>query len=136
MLAEAKALDAVLARAPLPAFERRAALADRILAEARSLAPEVALTGTNPQSGIVIPWPGTAHRRPRVPAAAAIAHAAPWRAMGLLAASLVLGICIGALDLAPVSVGQLMEMIDTDLDQTAAVMANDGLTAALDEDLL
>jgi hypothetical protein len=134
MLAEAKALDAVLARAPLPAPERHAALAERIVAEARSRTPEVA--GAGRSSGIVIPWPRAARRAAREPVAA-IAHTAPWRAAGLLAASLALGVFIGAFDLTPASVDQLMESVEynSDLDQMAAAMASDSLSA-LDEDLL
>jgi hypothetical protein len=51
---------------------------------------------------------------------------------------LALGVFIGALDLAPASVDQLMTAVeyDTDLDQLAAAMASDGLAAVLDEDLL
>jgi hypothetical protein len=137
MLAEAKALDAVLARAPLPAPERHAALADRIVAEARSRAPEITGAGAGRSSGIVIPWPRAARRAAREPVAA-IAHRAQWRAAGLLAASLALGVFIGALDLAPASVDQLMTAVeyDGDLDQLAAAMASDGLAAVLDEDLL
>lgn len=139
MLAEAKALDALLAHAPLPAPGRRAALADRIVAEARSITPEIAGSDVAGRpSGIVIPWPGTARRTPHASAAAAIVHAAPWRAVGLLAASLALGVFIGALELAPAPVNQLMEVVeyDSDPDQLAAVMTNDSLAAVLDEDLL
>jgi hypothetical protein len=127
----------MLARAPLPASERHAVLADRIVAEARSRAPEVIGAGAGGSSGIVIPWPRAARRTAREPVAA-IAHRAPWRAAGLLAASLALGVFIGALDLAPASVDQLMTAVeyDTDLDQLAAAMASDGLAAVLDEDLL
>ena len=135
MLAEAKALDAVLAHAPLPAPERRAALADRILAEARAASPEQASRPERSPSAVVIPWPVQARRGGREPAAAA--GSAPWRAAALLAASLALGVFIGVLDLAPDAVDPLMEAVvyNSDLDQTAAIL-NEGLAAAFDEEFL
>lgn len=139
MLAESKALDAVLAHAPLPSSERRYALAERIVAEAGRAAPEAPRSighrgKEDTPSGVVIPWPGAR----RVPSPAAAVPAGSWRSLGLLAASLAVGIFIGALDLAPASVDQLVEAVDygTDFDQLAAVYANDGLVSALDEDLL
>lgn len=137
LLAEAAALDRVLAHAPLPAPERRAALADRILAEARNASAAAAGAGRR-QSGIVIPWPGRARpATPRSPAAEGGVAAAPWRAAALLAASLALGVFIGALDLAPGAVDPLMNVVvyNSDLDQTAA-LSNEGLAAAFDEDFL
>lgn len=139
LMAEAKALDAVLARAPLPSAERRSALVERIMAEAS--APAAAgdqEQGVGRPSGVVIPWPGARGRGNGTPRPATAApSAASWRAAGLLAASLALGVFIGALDLAPAPVDQLVEAVDysTDLDQMAASMAGDGLSA-LDEDLL
>ena len=137
MLAETKALDAVLAHAPLPAPERRAALADHILAEAHGMLAEGAGNRRSRQPGTVIPWPGAA-RRVSSPAAGTTTRPAPWRAAALLAASLALGVFIGALNLAPAPLSQLMEAVDfdSDFDQTAAALASDGLAAALDEDLL
>lgn len=132
MLAEARALDAVLAHAPLPPLERRAALVDRILADAAG----IARNGAGRRSGIVIPWPRAARNASHMPSAP-IARSAPWRAAALLAASLALGVFIGALDLAPDAVDPLMEAVDfnSDLDHTAT-LSNEGLAAALDEDFL
>ena len=136
MLAEARALDALLAHAPLPPPERRAALADRIVSAAHAAPPEVAGNAAVRQSGIVIPWPGRGRARPDARGlAAAPARPAPWRAAALLAASLALGVCIGALDLAPGAVDPFMEAVDFSSDQTAAI-GNEGLAAALDEDFL
>jgi hypothetical protein len=135
MLAESKALDAVLAHAPLPAPERRAALADRIVAEARSLAVEAASHTPARQPGTVIPWPG-ARRAPPGPAVSS-AQQTPWRAVALLAASLMLGVFVGAYDLVPGAIDPLVDAVDfsSDFDQTAAVVS-DGLAASLDEDFL
>lgn len=131
LLSEAAALDRVLAHAPLPDPARRAALADRILAEARASRGDEA----GRQPGTVIAWPGS--RRARTSAPVSGSELRPsWKAAALLAASLALGIFIGALDLVPEPVSQIAEVVDfdSDLDQTAAV--GEGLTAALDEDFL
>jgi hypothetical protein len=136
MLAEAKALDAVLAHAPLPAPDRRAALADRILAGARASAPEKAgRPAERLPSAVVIPWPGQARRGK--PGQAAATGSASWRAAALLAASLALGVFVGALDLVPDAVDPLMDVVvyNSDLDQTAAIL-NEGLAAAFDEEFL
>jgi hypothetical protein len=132
MMAEAKALDAVLALAPLPATDRRVALADRIVAEALQSKPEPRTSG----SGVVIPWPGAARERGSRLLRASRSPA--WRAAALLAASLLVGVFIGAQDLAPGAVHRLVEAVEynSDFDQAAAVISGDGLMAALDEEFL
>lgn len=133
LMAEAKALDALLGRAPLLAPERQSALADRIVAQALQGASPV----TAPRkSGIVIPWPGAARERP-VPAWKA-SRRPVWSAAALLAASLCVGIFVGLQDLAPSAVNNLMEAVtmDSDFDQTAAALSSDGLSVALDEEFL
>lgn len=137
LMAEAKALDALLGRAPLLAPERQSALADRIVAQALQGTLPVTAQETAPRkSGIVIPWPGAARERP---APAWKASRRPvWSAAALLAASLCIGIFVGMQDLAPGAVNNLMEAVtmDSDFDQTAAALSSDGLSVALDEEFL
>ena len=84
-LAEARALDAVLAVAPLPLDAARvAALADRIVATTRR-APRAA-------NVVVL---DDARRRPMAPIAAKGTLDRRWAAAALLAASLLLGVFVG-----------------------------------------
>lgn len=136
LVAEARALDALLGRAPLPAQERRTALADRIVAQALNAAPAGAEHKAAAPSGIVIPWPGASRAR-----AATVwkgSRQPAWSAAVLLAASLCVGIFVGTQDLAPGAVNNLMEAVtlDSDFDQTAAAIGSDGLAVALDEEFL
>lgn len=132
MLAEAKALDGVLALAPLPASDRRMALADRIVAQALQSAPEPRKSSP----GVVIPWPGAARERGSPLLRASRSPA--WRAAALLAASLLVGVFLGIQDLAPGAVRRLVEAVEfnSDFDQATAVISGDGLMAALDEEFL
>jgi hypothetical protein len=129
LLTETKALDALLAHAPVPSPERRAALGDRIVALAGAERPAAA-----PPSGVVVPWPGTSRRRavPPVPRVRTPA----WQAAAVLAASLALGFFVGALDLAPESVDRLAQAVTLDDADAVAGLSNDGLAAVLDEDFL
>lgn len=138
LMAEAKALDALLGRAPLLAQERHTALADRIVAEALSVAsPDAARKAAAQKSGIVIPWPGAARERAKTPAWKP-SRRPVWSAAALLAASLCIGVFVGTQDLAPGAVNNLMEAVtmDSDFDQTAAAIGSDGLSVALDEEFL
>lgn len=137
LVAEAKALDALLGRAPLPAQERRTALADRIVAQALNAAPAGAGHKAAAPSGIVIPWPGGASRA-RAAKVWKGSRQPAWSAAVLLAASLCIGIFVGTQDLAPGAVNNLMEAValDSDFDQTAAAIGSDGLAVALDEEFL
>jgi hypothetical protein len=137
LMAEAKALDALLGRAPLLAPERQSVLAERIVAKALGGASEDSPRKVAaPESGIVIPWPGSARAR-----AAPVwkpSRRPVWSAAALLAASLCIGIFVGMQDFAPGTVNNLMEAVamDSDFDQTAAAVGSDGLSVALDEEFL
>jgi hypothetical protein len=137
LVAEAKALDALLGRAPLLGQERQNALAGRIVAQALQGASQAASREAAPQkSGIVIPWPGVA--RERTAPAWKPSRRPVWSAAALLAASLFIGVFVGTQDLAPGAVNNLMEAVsmDSDFDQTAAAIGSDGLSVALDEEFL
>jgi hypothetical protein len=128
MFEEAAAFDALLSRAPAPAAGRQALLADRITAVA------IAAGRSDRERGKVLPWPGARPRLPALPRES-------WRALvppALLAASLALGVVLGALDLAPTAVNRLVEVVELAGDSVPAVAAvdNDSLAAILDEDLL
>ncbi len=135
LLAEAKALDALLGHAPVPPQERRVALADRIVAQAVGAVPQDKARRA-PSSGIVIPWPGASRER-AAPVWQSRRRPA-WSAAALLAASLVVGVFVGTQDLAPSAVNSLMEAVamDSDFDQTAAAIGSDGLAIVLDEEFL
>lgn len=137
LLAEARALDTLLARAPLPSTERRFALASRIVATAEgahALPAETAASASVP-SGVIIPWPRASRSHPaRVSRAVRLPV---WRAAALLAASLIVGVFVGAFDLAPSPVNNFVEAVSLDETEQAVVsISNDGLSAALDEDFL
>jgi hypothetical protein len=134
LITEAKALDALLSRAPLPAQERQSALAERIVAQALNGTAQSA--AAPPKSGIVIPWPGAARERSPVPAWKPSRRPA-WSAAALLAASLCFGVFVGLQDLAPGAVTNLMEaVVDGEFDQTATAVGSDGLSVVLDEEFL
>ncbi|MGE5511225.1 MAG: hypothetical protein ACM31O_08250 [Bacteroidota bacterium] len=137
LLAEARALDTLLARAPLPSTERRFALASRIvaIAEGAHALPAESAASANVRSGVVIPWPRASRSHPvRVSRAARLPV---WRAAALLAASLIVGVFVGAFDLAPSPVNNFVEAVSLDETEQAVVsISNDGLSAALDEDFL
>ena len=137
LMAEAKALDALLSHAPRLAPERQDALAARIVAQALSGASQAASREAAPQkSGIVIPWPGAARERSPMPAWKPSRRPA-WSAAALLAASLCFGVFVGLQDLAPNAVTNLMEaVVDGDFDQTATAVGSDGLSVVLDEEFL
>jgi hypothetical protein len=87
LLAEARALDRLLDRAPVPEAERREALAQRIVAAARADGVPQASIPT-PRDRVVA-FPGPKAKPARRPARR------DWQAAGLLAASLLLGIFVG-----------------------------------------
>jgi hypothetical protein len=128
MFEAAAAFDALLSRAPAPAAGRHALLVDRITASA------IAAGGSDRERGKVLPWPGARRRVPALTRESWRAFAPP----ALLAASLALGVVLGALDLAPSAVNRLVEVVELAGDGMPAVASvdNDGLAAILDEDLL
>lgn len=87
MLAEERALDRVLAKAPVPSPERSSQLADRIMAAAGAPAEAA-------QSGRVIAWPR--RRSQPVPADDVLTPRTAWQAAGLIAACLLAGIYLGS----------------------------------------
>lgn len=87
MLAQARALDRVLAHAPRPSAAVEQALADRIVqAAVTDAARRVAPAGSN-----VIAWP----ERGRATAPVRSPARSTWQAAALLAASLVVGVFVG-----------------------------------------
>lgn len=126
LLREAKALDAMLSRAAGPPTGDTRALADRIagaISSAYDAAPLRPLISERPAAsakdrpGTVIAWP---RKGPRSTAPAAVPvtvmprrDRAPWRAAALMAASLLVGIFVGAMDVMPSNVSQLVAGIET-----------------------
>jgi hypothetical protein len=120
LVAEARALDRLLAMQPAADPGQMAGLADRIVAQAGKRSPAAADN--------VVTWPG-----PRAKAAAATASGAPTRGQlrsvaGLLAASLVLGFCLGATGLTrpPLGGGAAVAGLDADAELALSALGLEG----------
>ena len=153
LLREAKALDAVLTKAGrLPARDTRA-LADRIAAAVADTAPgqpaqpqrqaESPASAGDGSSGVVIAWPrsGETPRAPREAAVASVPRrfSSGWRTAALLAASLVVGVFVGAGDLLPSDVAQFVASATTGTDnstQAIAFLNGEGLLEIIEEEFL
>ncbi|MEZ5851459.1 MAG: hypothetical protein R3D68_12510 [Hyphomicrobiaceae bacterium] len=142
-LADAAALDRLLAKAPAVQRSADAALVDRIVAAAMSEPREHASeTGDGvvvpfkPRTGVVLPQAAVARRAGSSPSR--VERGLPWRAAAALAASLLCGVLVGTFDLAPQPVRNLMEMAnaETGVSQLLASLGNDSLTTVLDEEQL
>lgn len=138
LLAEARRLDAVLARAGTPDPARLAQLADRIVAATQfEAAPEPDRRRDN-----VVPLgpPRPARHAPPSALPVAAGRAPPvrrsvWATAGVLAASLVLGLLVGSFAIPPSTVSAFdIADRDTAAEQVVAVVQAD-LLAALEEDL-
>ncbi len=157
LLREARALDAVLARGAGPAAGSAIALADRIAAAAMASKPPTSASGnsfaervaaaahddaasTRDKPGVVIAWPkadataaraaaltGSAQRRNR--------PMRQWRTVAALAASLVLGVFVGAMDFVPSGFSRLVPGIEAHAEtpRELALLQGDDLLDFLDE---
>ncbi|HEX4893732.1 MAG TPA: hypothetical protein VFV47_10620 [Hyphomicrobiaceae bacterium] len=136
-LAEMQALERVLVTPPPVDAGRERALAERIVAIARSeAASRGAMDGVgaagnvvrfdrrpSPSSGVV--------RSPPLPRRAA------WQVGSLLAASLALGLALGSVGPLPGSVSSVFDPErDSALEQIVMAIGGDGFAATLDEDAL
>ena len=163
LLREAEALDAVLTRAAGPPVGNTAGLAERIAAAAAGSAQAGAAdagtdrvhSGTQDhaaaggKAGVVIAWPrsgltfrpaaefGGPGRGPNgiAGAAAAIACSSNWRTAAMMAASLVIGVLVGVMDLVPAEVSQFVAGVDSrsETTQAMAFLQADGILELLDE---
>jgi hypothetical protein len=160
LLREAEALDAVLTRAAGPPVGNTVRLADRIAAaaagagqagaaDARRLhdgAEDHAAAGG--KAGVVIAWPISGPiSGPRPVKAVRVAtpegSEAPrrdrmssnWRTAAMMAASLLVGVFVGVMDLVPAEVSRLVAGIDSGSETTQAIafLQSDGLLEFLDE---
>src|SRR5262245_52400942 len=111
LLAEAEALDRVLESAPVPALAVEAALAERIVAAAQRSPRIVKLEDARPVAPGASPVQGAA-----VPPVATASNRRSWllrkeaRALGLLAASLVIGVVLGNSELTPQLLPELADI--------------------------
>jgi hypothetical protein len=109
LLAEAEALDRVLGSAPVPGLVVEAALAERIVAAAQRSPRIVKLEEARPVAAAPVQAVGP-------PAAATAGPRRAWllgrqaRAVGLLAASLVVGVVLGSSELTPQLLPELADM--------------------------
>ena len=162
LLREAEALDAVLTRAAGPPVGSTARLADRIAAAAAGSAQagsagagsDRALSATQDhaaaggKAGVVIAWPHSGSRSgPRPSSAARVADptgsptprrdrmASNWRTAVMMAASLMIGVLVGVMDLVPAEVSQFVAGSDSRSESTQALayLQADGLLEFLDE---
>jgi hypothetical protein len=144
LLDEARALDRVLAHAPLPETASLKGIEDRIVAaalaerlagghavdrglmppEARKASTVIGLPHRARTGQATAPHPQLARRPSR------------WQPAAALAASLALGVVVGLADLAPTSALSLTSITYTssDAEMVLASLAIDGLAGALDED--
>ena len=162
LLREAEALDAVLTRAAGPPVGNTVPLAERIAAAAAGVAQagsadagadrlhnaagdHAAVPG---QAGVVIAWPRSgSHSGARSSSVARVADptgsAAPrrnrltanWRTAAMMAASLLIGVFVGVMDLVPNEVSQFVAGIDggSETTQVMAFLQADGLLEFIDE---
>ena len=157
LLREARALDVVLARGAGPAAGSTIALADRIATAAMaSKAPASAssppfaervaaavhdeTSSAREKSGVVIAWPKADSSAQRT---ATLSGSVPsrkraktqWRTAAALAASLVLGIFVGAMDFVPSGFSGLVPGIEANSDtpRELALLQGDDLLDFLDE---
>ena len=160
LLREAEALDAVLTRAAGPPVGNTAALADRIAAAianpdaVRPLADRLN-AAANPagpttakgKAGVVIAWPrsgsgsNTGSSANRAAQTAAPSGPQPrrdrstWRAAAMLAASLLVGVFVGAMDFVPGNVSNLVAGIEvgSDTPRELALLQGDDLLDFFEE---
>ncbi len=123
LVAEARALEAILDAAPRSGALDTSALVSRITAAAVSSRTEIAPSrATGPTTVTVIPL-GRSAGRPGKPA---LRQAATWQAAAALAASLVLGLALGATGIASTSVERVAEAIGLDVaDQSVLALASE-----------
>jgi hypothetical protein len=162
LLREAEALDAVLTRAAGPPVGTTAGLAERIAAAAAGSAQAgSADAGTDRvhsgaqdhaaaggRAGVVIAWPRSGSRSgPRPSSAARVADptgsptlrrdrmASNWRTAAMMAASLVIGLLVGVMDLVPAEVSQFVAGGESrsETTQALAFLQADGILELLDE---
>jgi hypothetical protein len=161
LLREAEALDAVLTRAAGPPVGNTSRLADRIAAAAAKSAQTGAAdtgkgrlhsedTAAGDKAGVVIAWPTPGPRSgqsgPRSTSAARVADpagsAAPrrdrltanWRTAAMMAASLLIGVFFGVMDLMPSEVTQFVAGDSrSETTQALAFLQGDGILEFLDE---
>jgi hypothetical protein len=131
LLAEAEALDRILQSAPVPALAAEAALAERIVAAAQRSPRMVKLAGAAPATPAAAP----VHAGASLPV---VAGNGPGRArlrlwsreagaVGLLAASLVIGVVIGHSKLPPQIVPALADMagLSAESDELVQIALSD-----------
>jgi len=157
MLREAKALDAVLAHAAGPPVGDTSALASRIAAAVANTAPGQSAPRTERTSdastpaggtpGVVIAWPRGSENSHVAAQVSALTGATPhrdrvtggWRVAALLAASLIVGVFVGATDLLPTGVTQFVASATTGTDNTTQALAflnGEGLLEIIEEEFL
>ena len=155
LLREAEALDAVLSRAAGPAVGNTVRLADRIAAAAAGTAQSSGGAGhrlhnaedhaaAGGKAGVVIAWPisgpvsnqAARTATPDGPAGAGrVRPSSNWRTAAMMAASLLVGVFVGVMDLVPAEVSQFVAGIDSrsETTQAMAFLQADGLLEFLDE---
>jgi hypothetical protein len=161
LLREAEALDAVLTRAAGPPVGDTVRLADRIAAAAAGSAQAGAgrlhnaaedQTAAGGKAGVVIAWPvsgpvsgarsgplSNPAARTATPEGSATQRrdrpSSNWRTAAMMAASLLVGVFVGVMDLVPAEVSQFVAGIDSTSETTQAMafLQGDGLLEFLDE---
>jgi hypothetical protein len=162
LLREAEALDAVLTRAAGPPVGNTSRLADRIAAAAAAqsgaadagkglVRSGAEIAAGDGKAGVVIAWPSSGPRSgqsgARSTSAARVADPAGttaprrdrlsgnWRTAAMMAASLLIGVFVGVMDLMPAQVTQFVAGVDSRAETTQALafLQGDGILEFLDE---
>ena len=144
-LAEAVALDRLLAKTSAPGPDRLSQLADRIVARAAAEGPPRASSAAVPrpvEGARIISLPrqlaksGLPRRTEAVRTSMARSSAPPWRSVAALAASLLLGVAIGLTDIAQTTtlgIASLTEAAVSEAEVVISAVQVDGFNS-LDED--
>lgn len=134
MLAEARALDKVLATYQPPDRDRLAALTDRIVAASGSASVDDGHGAANivrfPERRDAIPSLTASSRREATPLASGRRRQSGWQAAAALVASLVFGISVGLADLTPSPLAALAELASpgtTDSEYALSGLQIDGI---------
>jgi hypothetical protein len=132
---EARALDRALAAAPLVPPSEHARIAGAIMA---ALSRPTPAAQPEPVSARIIPLPPRHRVEPHRSGASSPPRRQLWQVAASLAASLVMGVLIGLVDVAEQPLRGLLETagIETEISQLMATLSGDSLTPPPDEDQL
>ncbi len=132
LMDEARALDTLLEAAPRTGHDRHDTLAQRIVAAATAADAATAVSSGRVADDRVVPFPG-----PRSSARGMRPTRSDWQAAALLAASLLVGVFVGASGSLGTAISGLSSLAGLSTDQDGIVLALDQTSLPVfDEDAL